>query len=236
MSSNPSQPAPEWPAARPAPAEPFDARPGADGGFAAGHDGFPAERFPAGSHERFPAGSEGSFWAGPRDRLTAGPGQWPGSRAPWPGQATAQPAGDPGPATGPQPPASAGQPGAAAQPAPAEPGDERLAVLGYLGVPFLGPLLPLAIYLLRRRSSGFVRGHSAQALNLSLTALLYTVCALILFAMLALDTLTIALIVAVPVAAALWLGTLACVIVAASRASRGGYYPIPGWLCASIVH
>jgi uncharacterized protein len=103
-------------------------------------------------------------------------------------------------------------------------------------VPFLGPLVPLAIYLLRKRSSGFVRSHSAQALNLSITALLYTVCALILFTMLALDTITIALIIVVPLAVALWLATLAYAIVAASRANRGGYYLIPAWLCASIVH
>jgi uncharacterized Tic20 family protein len=247
MSSNPSQPLPGWPAPRPAPAEPPDASPGAGGGFAAGQDGFPTgpqerlttgpqERFSTGPQERFPAGSPDSFWAGPQERLTTGPGRWPTTRAPWPGPAAAQPAGDPGSATGPQPPAAAGRPGAAAQPAPAEPGDERLAVLGYLGVPFLGPLLPLAIYLFRKRSSGFVRSHSAQALNLSLTVLLYTVCALILFAMLALDTITIALVIAVPLAVALWLATLAYVIVAASRANDGGYYPIPGWLCASLVH
>jgi uncharacterized protein len=109
-------------------------------------------------------------------------------------------------------------------------------MLGYLGVPFLGPLLPLAIYLLRKRSSGFVRGHSAQALNLSITGLLYTLCALILYSMLALDTITVALIIVVPLTVALWLATLAYVIVAASRANRGGYYPIPAWLCASILH
>jgi uncharacterized Tic20 family protein len=109
-------------------------------------------------------------------------------------------------------------------------------VLGYLGVPFLGPLLPLAIYFLRKRSSGFVRSHSAQALNLSFTALLYTVCVLILFTMLALDTITIAMIIAIPLAVALWLATLGYVIMAASRASNGGYYPIPAWLCAQIVH
>jgi uncharacterized protein len=207
MSSNPSQP-PEWPASGPA-----------------------------------PAGPQGAFWAGPHEQLTAAPGRWPTTRAPWPGQATAQAAGDPGPTAGPRPqatgqqdPVSAGQPDAAIRQAPAGPGDERLAVLGYLGVPFLGPLVPLAVYLLRKRSSGFVRSHSAQALNLSITALLYTVCALILFTMLALDTITIALIIVIPLAVALWLTTLAYVMAAASRANRGGYFLIPAWLCASIVH
>jgi uncharacterized Tic20 family protein len=116
------------------------------------------------------------------------------------------------------------------------PQDERLATLSYLGVPFLGPLVPLAVYLLRKRAPGYVRSHAAQALNLSITALLYTVCALILGTMLALDSLVVALIVALPLAVALWLTTLAYVIVAGSRANRGDYYPIPAWLCASIVH
>ncbi|HTW05129.1 MAG TPA: DUF4870 domain-containing protein, partial [Streptosporangiaceae bacterium] len=89
-----------------------------------------------------------------------------------------------------------------------EPDEERLAALCYVGVPFLGPLVPLAVYLLRRHSSGFVRFHSAQALSLSITALLYTICVLILGGMLALDSLNLALIIAVPVAALLWLAIL----------------------------
>jgi uncharacterized protein len=108
-------------------------------------------------------------------------------------------------------------------------------MLSYLGVPFLGPLVPLAVYLLKMRASGYVRRHSAQALNLSITTLLYTVCALILGTVLALDNIVVALIVAVPVAVALWLITLGYVIVAGSAANRGDYYPIPAWLCATVV-
>jgi uncharacterized protein len=124
----------------------------------------------------------------------------------------------------------------AAAPGAADPGDERLATLSYLGVPFLGPLVPLVIYLLKGRSSAYARRHAAQALNLSITTLLFAVCVLILGVMLALDSIVVALIVAVPLAVALWLATLAYVIVAGSSANRGDYYPIPSWLCASIVH
>jgi uncharacterized protein len=102
-------------------------------------------------------------------------------------------------------------------------------------VPFLGPLVPLAVYLLKKQASAYVRGHSAQALNLSITVLLYTVCALILGTMLALDNIVVALIVVVPLAMALWLITLGYVIVAGSAANRGDYYPVPAWLCATIV-
>jgi uncharacterized Tic20 family protein len=138
--------------------------------------------------------------------------------------------------TGQQPRAAAQRPGkSASHVGSAEPGDERLATLSYLGVPFLGPLVPLAVYLLKKRASGYVRSHSAQALNLSVTMLLYTVCALIVGAMLALDSIVAALIVGVPLAVALWLITLGYVIVAGSAANRGDYYPIPAWLCATVV-
>jgi uncharacterized Tic20 family protein len=123
-----------------------------------------------------------------------------------------------------------------AVPEAADPGDERLATLSYLGVPFLGPLVPLVIYLSKGRSSAYTRRHAAQALNLSVTTLLFAVCVLILGTMLALDSIVVALIVAVPLAVALWLVTLAYVIVAASSASRGDYYAIPSWICASIAH
>ena len=54
--------------------------------------------------------------------------------------------------------------------------------------------------------------------------------------MLALDSIVVALIIVVPLAVALWLATLAYVIVAGSSANRGDYYSIPSWFCASIVH
>src|SRR6202046_3068678 len=136
------------------------------------------------------------------------------------------------------PAARAAWPGPAAdadQPEPPEPDDERLGMLSYLGVPFLGPVLPLAVYLLKRHTSAFVRYHSAQAVSLSVTALLYTICVLILGAMLALDSLNLALVIAVPVAVLLWLAILGCVILAAFRAYRGHYSRIPSWLCATIV-
>jgi uncharacterized Tic20 family protein len=239
MTSNPPPPAPEWPTSGPVP-EPLDALPAAEGGF---HTG-PQERFGTGPQERFHTGPQQRLHTGPQERVQAAPGRWPTIRAPWPGPAVAQAAGgpatganSPGPATGEQSRAAAPEsPGPAGQASPAEPGDERLATLSYLGVPFLGPLVPLGVYLLKRHTSAYVRRHSAQALNLSITTLLYTVCALILGAMLALDSIVVALIVVVPIAVALWLTTLAYVIVAGSRANRGEYFPIPSWLCAILVH
>jgi uncharacterized Tic20 family protein len=241
MTSNPpSQPAPEWPASGPV-SEPLDALPAAEDGFGAS-----AERFHTGPQDRFHTGPQPRLPTGPQERVQAAPGRWPTIRSPWPGPAMAQAAPDPaaeangpGPATGEQPKAAAPEPerpAAASRVYFADPGDERLATLSYVGVPFLGPLVPLAVYLFRRNASSYVRRHSAQALNLSITTLLYTVCALILGAMLALDSIVVALIVVVPIAVALWLTMLAYVIVAGSRANRGEYFAIPGWLCAVLVH
>jgi len=228
MTSNPSQPIPEWPASGPASSEPLQGLPLAE-------DGFPT---PDG---RWHTGPLGPVHTGPLSRVQTGPqprpqggGRWPTSRAPWPGPATDRSDSAPEPGTGEQFTVAAREP--AGHAGPAEPGDERLATLSYLSVPFLGPLVPLFVYLIKKRSSRFVRGQSVQALNLSITTLIYTFCALILGGMLALDSVGIALVFVVPLAAALWLVTLIYVILAASRASRGDYYRIPAWLCASILH
>jgi uncharacterized protein len=204
MSSNPSQPAPQW---RPS----------------------------------------GPVSPGPRESWPAGPGRWPTTRAPWPDpDAEARPAEpgtgaqartvtreDPGPE--PDPSAAPGPAHPAGPPGPAQPGDERLATLTYLGVPFLGPVFPLGVYLIKRHASAYVRGHSVQALNLSITALLYTICVLIVGGMLALDSLNVAFAVAVPLAAVLWLATLVYVIRAGAQANRGGFYRLPSWICATVV-
>jgi uncharacterized Tic20 family protein len=114
-------------------------------------------------------------------------------------------------------------------------GDERWALLSYLAVPFLTFLVPLAVYLIKMRGSRFVRCQAAQALNLAITVLLYSACVLILGTMLTLDNPGIALLIAVPIAAALWLVALGYVIRAGMAASRGQYFSIPGWICATIA-
>ena len=184
---------------------------------------------------------------GPQESWSAGPGRWPTSRAPWPDPgAEAEPGTgqqartvtqeDPGPDRGRPATADRADPSSpAGPPGPAQPGDERLATLAYLGVPFLGPVFPLGLYLVKRHASAYVRGHSVQALNLSITALLYTICVLIVGGMLALDSLNVAFAVAVPLAAVLWLATLAYVIRAGAQANRGGYYRLPSWICATVV-
>jgi len=217
----------------PVSSQPLDALPAPDERFA------PADQRPrAGSQDRWPAG------AAAQEKPASGP--LPGKPAGGPGRDKPAPAPEPAQAATAPERVHGGQTQVitreraepAAEPASlpaAGTNDHRLAMLSYLGVPFLGPVIPLGVYLTRRRASAFVRYHCAQALNLSITALLYTVCILILATMLALDSIVVALVVGVALAAALWLATLGYVILAWSRANRGDYYRIPGWLCATLV-
>jgi uncharacterized Tic20 family protein len=204
-------------------------------------------------------GSRGPVWPTPDEE----PGAAGQTAAPWPGAASggAEPDGWAGPeyarewpgdaewaiaaadAGGGWPVAPAGSDEVAATgseraPAPpgCAPGDERWAMLGYLGVPFTAFVLPLVIYLLKRRTSPFIRWHAGQALNLAVTAILYTVSALIVGLMLALDSVAVALAIMVPVTAILWLISLGYLVRAAVSAGSGGQTAIPGWLCATIVN
>jgi hypothetical protein len=125
----------------------------------------------------------------------------------------------------------------------------RWAALAYLTVPVLGFVIPLALYLGAVRGphgsgplgsgppcSGWARCHAAQALNVWLTGLLYDLSAVIMGAMLALDSPWTALAVFAPLAAARWLVTIAFLYRAARAARWGRRYTLPRWLCTPIVH
>ena len=113
--------------------------------------------------------------------------------------------------------------------------DVTWAMLGYLGAIFLGPLIPLLSFWLRRTKSPFMRYHGARALNLSLTVLLYVVCCVILGGMLALDSVALALAVALPLIFLLWLIMLKYVIRGVTAAQHGEPYQVPAWICATVV-
>ena len=111
----------------------------------------------------------------------------------------------------------------------------RWAMLGYLTVPLFGFVVPLLVYLRTLRGSGWSRAHAAQALNLWITAVLYGLSAVIMGAMLALDSPQIALIVFGSLVVALWLVMLTYLVRAATAASQGLQYTVPRWLCSRIV-
>ena len=108
-------------------------------------------------------------------------------------------------------------------------------MLGYLTGILLGPLIPLAMYAIARRRSPFRRFHAATAFNLSFTGLLYALCCLILAGLLLLDSLTVALVVTIPVALAIWLSVLKYMIRGIGAAHRGERYEVPAWVCARIA-
>jgi hypothetical protein len=114
-------------------------------------------------------------------------------------------------------------------------GDATSATFGYLGAIFLGPVIPLAVYVLRSRRSPFMRYHAAAAVNLSLTAALYGLCCLILGGLLLLDSVTVALVVALPVGLLIWISALRYLIRGAIAANRGERSEAPAWICAHIV-
>ncbi len=106
----------------------------------------------------------------------------------------------------------------------------RSAMLAYLGVPFTLVVIPLAVYLASLHGRRFARWHAGEALNASVTALLYSVCCLIAGGMLALDSLQVATFTAVPLLVALWVSVLVTVVRAAGAASRGETPDLPRWL------
>jgi len=143
-----------------------------------------------------------------------------------------QPAGYPGadPLTGVPVPGPAGY-------GPREQSDDRAwATVAYLTpfvVSFLGPLI---IYVLKRNESPFVRHHAAQALNMMLTATIYSVILLGLGTGAAIAGHSALLVLAF----VLWL-VLDCVylvflIVATVAANRSaGPYRAPRWLCWPVI-
>jgi uncharacterized protein len=108
--------------------------------------------------------------------------------------------------------------------------DIRDARLAYLGIPLAGFIPPLWVYLASGRRSAFARRHAAEALRVSFAAVIYGVCVLIIAAMLALDSVKIAVAVVGPLALALWLVIVVLVIRAARAASQGRMLKFPGWL------
>jgi uncharacterized Tic20 family protein len=110
-----------------------------------------------------------------------------------------------------------------------------LAALGYLGVIFFAFLPALAIYLGMGRSAPYLRYHAARAVNVSVTVLLFDVCAFIIGLMLAFDAVSVSLSIVVPLVTALWLVVLGYLLRAAFATARGERYELPSWLCLDLL-
>ena len=106
-------------------------------------------------------------------------------------------------------------------PPPAQSNDKLLAILchvsPFLGVPFI---LPLIVYLVKRKESALVAAHAKEVLNFHISLAIYGLCSLPLVFICCLP-------LAIPVISALALLSFICAIVAAIRASEGGFYFYP---------
>jgi uncharacterized protein len=114
-------------------------------------------------------------------------------------------------------------------------GDVTWATSGYLGAVFLGPVIPLIVYLIKGGRSPFLRHHAATAANLSLTGILYGLCCVIVGGLLALDSVTVALVIGLPLLFAVWVLLLRNLIRGVTAASRGEEFEVPAWICARLI-
>jgi uncharacterized Tic20 family protein len=106
-------------------------------------------------------------------------------------------------------------------PSPGMTSDEKLWAIGchlsiFLGVPFI---LPLIVFLVKREESALIAAHAREALNFHLSLLLYAVCCLPFFFFL----FCIPLMVLPPI----WLAGFILAIIAAVKASEGGFFKYP---------
>lgn len=104
-------------------------------------------------------------------------------------------------------------------PAGAADGTDMLLILlchvsSLLGV---GIVLPLIVYLVKRRETGAIAAHACEALNFHLSVLIYAVlCIPLVF-----------FVIGIPLLVSLGLMTLVLTIIATVQAANGGFYRYP---------
>ncbi len=120
---------------------------------------------------------------------------------------------------------------------PRGPSDDHLwSLLSYLlGIVF-SLVAPLIIYAVKKDESPYVRFHAAQALNMGITSLIYSVGAIIVAVVLAVPTHGFAIILVVLVMLAEAITQLVFLILAALAANRGERYQVPAPICLPLVH
>ncbi|HEV3270586.1 MAG TPA: DUF4870 domain-containing protein [Candidatus Methylacidiphilales bacterium] len=103
-------------------------------------------------------------------------------------------------------------------PAPDTASDKLLAILCHISL-FLGVgfVLPLIVYLVKRDESKLVAAHAKEVLNFHISLLIYSICAIPL----------VLILIGIPMIMALGLMAFICAIVAAIRASEGGFFFYP---------
>jgi len=96
--------------------------------------------------------------------------------------------------------------------------DKVLIILCHLSLLFgVGFLLPLVLYLAMRRDSPLIAAHAAEVLNFHISLILYALCCIPLMVIL----------IGFPLFIAIAIGGPICAIIAAVKASDGGFYRYP---------
>jgi uncharacterized Tic20 family protein len=103
-------------------------------------------------------------------------------------------------------------------PPPDQGNDKLLAILCHVSL-FLGVafILPLIVYLVKRGESEYVAAHAKESLNFHISLVIYGLCCIPL----------VYICIGIPLIMALGLMASICAIVAAVRASEGGFYFYP---------
>ncbi len=113
--------------------------------------------------------------------------------------------------------------------------DQTWGMLSYV-LSFVAAILaPLIIYLVKMNESRFVRYHAAQALNMGITAFIYSVCGVIIGVVVAIASHGLALLVLIPLFIAYAIAHVVFLILAAIGAYRGTLYRVPFFLCLPLV-
>lgn len=158
--------------------------------------------------------------------------------APQPGPAVPHPPppyGSPGPVPAPYPlhPYAPVPPQGAPYAVPMRPDEERnwalfghLSALlgGFVGLPFLGPLV---IMLMIRDRSAFARAHAVESLNFQLSLLIYTTLAVLAGVAVSLLTFGAGLLLVVPLMVVVPILVMVFIVLAAMAAGRGEGYRYP---------
>jgi hypothetical protein len=101
---------------------------------------------------------------------------------------------------------------------PSNTSDKALMILSHLSALIgVGLILPLIVWLVKRRDPDVVAAHAAEALNFHLSLLLYTICLIPLCF----------IVVGIPLLIVMGIASVVLAIVAAVRASDGGFYRYP---------
>jgi uncharacterized Tic20 family protein len=111
-------------------------------------------------------------------------------------------------------------------PPPDQSNDKFLAILCHVSL-FLGVgfILPLIVYLVKRRESELVAAHAKEVLNFHISLVIYAICTIPLALMSIL--ICIPIFIFIPIFMGLGLMSVICAIVAAIQASEGGFYFYP---------